>query len=139
MTALQRVSSIHMSTHRAPQCLCVHFRITIETAIEISRRSPPGHDRRHFILEKDTRCVSPVKTSAWLLGGDGEGNRVAMAFATGVRNFGVSLVIATASFPGTEAVEVALAYGLFQTIVLALLAAAWGQWAIRFKKATEAR
>jgi BASS family bile acid:Na+ symporter len=75
----------------------------------------------------------------WLLGGNGEGNRVAMAFATGVRNFGVSLVIATASFPGTQAVEVALAYGLFQTIVLALLAAAWGRWATRFKKATIAR
>jgi BASS family bile acid:Na+ symporter len=67
----------------------------------------------------------------WLLGGKGEGDRVAMAFSTGVRNFGVSLVIATTSFPGTQAVTVALVYGLFQTIVLALAAAGWGHWAMR--------
>jgi BASS family bile acid:Na+ symporter len=62
----------------------------------------------------------------WLLGSRDEGGRVAMGFSTGVRNVGVSLVIATASFPGTPAVTAALAYALFQTIVLALLAAAWG-------------
>jgi BASS family bile acid:Na+ symporter len=72
----------------------------------------------------------------WLLGGNGEGDRVAMAFSTAVRNFGVSLVIATASFPRTEAVEAALAYGLFQTIVLAILAAAWGRWARSAQDAT---
>jgi BASS family bile acid:Na+ symporter len=70
----------------------------------------------------------------WLVGGNGEDHRVAMAFSTAVRNFGVSLVIATASFPGTGAVEAALAYGLFQTVVLAILAAAWGRRTIRSGK-----
>jgi bile acid:Na+ symporter, BASS family len=63
----------------------------------------------------------------WRLGGHSEGDRIAMAFSTGARNFGVSLVIATASFPGTQAVNVALTYGLFQTFLLAALAAAWGR------------
>ena len=63
----------------------------------------------------------------WALGGEGEGHRVAMAFSTGVRNVGVGLVIATASFPGTPAVTAALAYALFQTIMLALLAFVWGR------------
>jgi BASS family bile acid:Na+ symporter len=67
----------------------------------------------------------------WLLGGRGEGHRVAMAFSTGVRNVGVGLVIATASFPGTPAVTATLAYALFQTIVLALLAFFWGRWKTR--------
>lgn len=65
----------------------------------------------------------------WLLGGPGSDNRKAMALTTGVRNVGVSLVIVTASFPATPAVTAALAYALFQTIVLALLALAWGRWA----------
>lgn len=73
----------------------------------------------------------------WLLGRHEEGGRAAMAFSTGVRNVGVSLVIATASFPGTPAVTAALAYALFQTIALALLAAAWGKGAGR--PATAAR
>lgn len=63
----------------------------------------------------------------WLLGGPGSDNRKAMALTTGVRNVGVSLVIVTASFPGTPAVTAALAYALFQTIILALLALAWGR------------
>jgi predicted Na+-dependent transporter len=75
----------------------------------------------------------------WLFGGGGEGYRTAMAFSTATRNFGVSLVIATASFPGTQAVEVALAYGLFQTIVLAIVAAAWGRRAFRSRKEAAAK
>ncbi|MFO1146743.1 MAG: bile acid:sodium symporter [Alsobacter sp.] len=71
----------------------------------------------------------------WLLGPHEDGGRVALAFSTGVRNVGVSLVIATASFPGTPAVTAALAYALFQTIVLALLAAAWGKGAGRLAPA----
>src|SRR5262249_62076341 len=38
----------------------------------------------------------------WLLGGPGSENRTAMTMATSVRNVGVSLVIATASFGGTK-------------------------------------
>jgi hypothetical protein len=48
-------------------------------------------------------------------------------FSTSVRNVAVSLVIATASFSGSPAVTAALAYGLFQTIVLAVLALVWGR------------
>jgi bile acid:Na+ symporter, BASS family len=63
----------------------------------------------------------------WLLGGPGGDNRKAMALSTAVRNVSVSLVIATASFPGTQAVTAALAYALIQTVALALLALAWGR------------
>jgi BASS family bile acid:Na+ symporter len=64
-----------------------------------------------------------------LLGGPAADGRRAMAFTTGVRNVAVSLVIATASFPGTEAVTAALAYALVQTIALALVALIWGRLA----------
>ena len=64
----------------------------------------------------------------WLLGGRGADKRKAMAFSTGVRNVSVSLVIVTASLPGTPAVTAVVAYALLQTVALALLAAAWGRW-----------
>jgi len=63
----------------------------------------------------------------WSLGRPGSENRKAMAITTAVRNVGVSLVIATASFPGTAAVTAALAFGLFQTVVLAIVALGWGK------------
>lgn len=63
----------------------------------------------------------------WALGGGKGSNRTALAFLTGVRNAGVSLVVATTSFPGTDAVTATLAYALFQTIILALLAMSWGR------------
>ena len=50
----------------------------------------------------------------------------AMVIATAVRNAGVSLVIATASFPGTAAVTSATAYALFQTVLMAGVALTWG-------------
>ena len=50
-----------------------------------------------------------------------------MTTTTAVRNVGVSLVIATGSFPGSPAVTAALAYAVFQTIVLALLVLVWGK------------
>jgi BASS family bile acid:Na+ symporter len=65
--------------------------------------------------------------AGWLLGGGG--NRSAMVMATSVRNVGVSLVIVTATFPGTRAVVAATAFGLFQTIVMALIALGWGRLA----------
>lgn len=67
--------------------------------------------------------------AGWLLGGPGSGNRTAMTMATAVRNVGVSLVIATASFPGSRAVTAATAFALFQTIVMALAALGWGRLA----------
>jgi hypothetical protein len=67
--------------------------------------------------------------AGWLLGGPGSGNRTAMAMATGVRNVGVSLVIATSSFPGTPAVTATTAFALFQTVLLGLVALGWGRLA----------
>jgi BASS family bile acid:Na+ symporter len=67
--------------------------------------------------------------AGWLLGGPGSANRKAMAMASAVRNVGVSLVIATASFPGTKAVTAATAFALFQTIVMALVALGCGRLA----------
>jgi BASS family bile acid:Na+ symporter len=54
-------------------------------------------------------------------------NRSAMVMATSVRNVGVSLVIVTAAFGGTRAVAAATAFALFQTVVMALIAMAWGR------------
>ena len=65
--------------------------------------------------------------AGWLLGGPGSKNRTAMTMATAVRNVGVSLVIATGSFPGTKAVTAATAFAIFQTIVMALVALGWGR------------
>ncbi len=51
-----------------------------------------------------------------------------MILTTSVRNVGVSLVIATASFPGTAAITSVTAYALFQTVVIALVALTWGRY-----------
>ncbi len=61
------------------------------------------------------------------LGGANVATRRAMTATTAARNVGVSLVIATGSFPGTPAVTSALAYAVFQTILLALVVLAWGK------------
>jgi bile acid:Na+ symporter, BASS family len=50
-----------------------------------------------------------------------------MVLTTSVRNVGVSLVIATGSFPGTAAITSATAYAIFQTVFIALVAMAWGR------------
>jgi len=65
--------------------------------------------------------------AGWLLGGRDEADRRAMAMATSVRNVAVTLVIAAGSFPGTPAVTAATAFGLFQTVLVALIAFAWGR------------
>ena len=72
--------------------------------------------------------VLAALAAGWLLGMPGSGNRKAMAITTSVRNVGVALVIATSSFPATPAVTATLAFGLFQTIVVALIALGWGRW-----------
>src|SRR5262249_1844399 len=74
-----------------------------------------------------TALVLAGLAAGWLLGGPGSGQRTAMAMATAVRNVAVTLVIAVASFPGTPAVTAATAFGLFQTVLVALLAVAWGR------------
>lgn len=73
--------------------------------------------------------VLTALAAGWLLGAPGEGNRKAMAVSTAVRNVGVGLVIAGGSFPGTPAVTATLAFGLFQTVVLAIIALGWGRLA----------
>jgi BASS family bile acid:Na+ symporter len=75
-----------------------------------------------------TALVAAGVLSGWLLGGPGKDNRTAMVMATGVRNVGVSLVIATGSFPaGSEAVTATTVFALFQTVLMALVAATWGR------------
>ncbi len=64
--------------------------------------------------------------SGWLLGGPGGDNRKAMALTTSLRNVGVGLVIATENFPGSAAVTVVLAYGIFEILGSLLLAVVWG-------------
>jgi bile acid:Na+ symporter, BASS family len=76
-----------------------------------------------------TALVFASVAGGWLLGGPGRANRAAVAMATGVRNVGVCLVIATVSFPGTKAVTATTAFALFQTILVALVALAWGRFA----------
>jgi hypothetical protein len=65
--------------------------------------------------------------AGWLLGGSAPGNRTAMAMVTSVRNVGVTTVVATGSFAGTAAVTAATAFAVFQTVVMALIALAWGR------------
>lgn len=74
-----------------------------------------------------TALVLAGLIAGWVLGGPGRADRTAMAMATSVRNVGVTLVIAAASFPGTAAVTAATAFGLFQTLLAVLIALAWGR------------
>jgi bile acid:Na+ symporter, BASS family len=62
-----------------------------------------------------------------LAGGRTSETRKAMVITTSVRNVGVSLVIVTGGFPGTAAITSATIYALFQTIVMVLVALAWGR------------
>lgn len=71
--------------------------------------------------------VAGTVVAGAIFGGSSRAERVSMIFATSVRNVGVSLVIATGSFPGTPAITSATAYALFQTVVMALVALAWGK------------
>jgi BASS family bile acid:Na+ symporter len=72
-----------------------------------------------------TALVLAGVAAGWLLGGPGADTRTAMVMATAVRNVGVSLVIATGSFPGTPAVTATTAFALFQTLLMALIALGW--------------
>ncbi|HEY7086556.1 MAG TPA: bile acid:sodium symporter [Tepidisphaeraceae bacterium] len=63
----------------------------------------------------------------WMLGGPGRPDRIAVAISTAVRNVGVAMVIATGSFAGTAAVTAATAFGVFQTLVMALIALTFGR------------
>lgn len=63
----------------------------------------------------------------WALGWPGKGERTALAMVTSVRNVGVALVIVTSSFGGTGAVTVTTAFALLQTLLMAIVAMAWGR------------
>jgi bile acid:Na+ symporter, BASS family len=67
----------------------------------------------------------------WLLGGSEKGYRKAMALTTSLRNVGVGLVIASASFAakadGGAALTAVLAYGLFEIFGSLLLALLWAR------------
>ena len=63
--------------------------------------------------------------AGWIFGSARDSGRKTLAITTAVRNVGVALVIASGSFPGTAAVTATTAYGLFQTIAIALLAVGW--------------
>jgi BASS family bile acid:Na+ symporter len=76
-----------------------------------------------------TALVAASVATGWLLGG--RDYRSAMVMATSVRNVGVCLVIVTAAFAGTRAVAAVTVFALFQTIVMALVAVAWGRLARR--------
>ena len=99
--------------------LAVILTVQFDTLIAIPPRAFAGM----------TAFVAVGLAAGWLLGGPGTGERTAMAMATAVRNVAVTLVIAVASFPGTPAVTAATAFGLFQTILVALAAIAWGRLA----------
>jgi BASS family bile acid:Na+ symporter len=73
--------------------------------------------------------VAAGVAAGWLLGGPGAGNRTAMTIATSVRNVTVSLVIASASFGGTQAVTAVTAFAVLQTVVMALVTLGWGRLA----------
>jgi BASS family bile acid:Na+ symporter len=65
--------------------------------------------------------------AGWVLAGGGAAERKTLAITTSVRNVGVGLVIAGASFPGTAAVTFTTAYALFQSILVALAVIAVGR------------
>ncbi|MCI0640782.1 MAG: bile acid:sodium symporter [Gemmataceae bacterium] len=71
--------------------------------------------------------LSATLAIGWLLGEPGGAQRKTLAITTAVRNAGVCLVIASSSFAGTPAVTAVTAYALLQTIVMALVALAWGR------------
>jgi BASS family bile acid:Na+ symporter len=62
-----------------------------------------------------------------LMGQHADGSIKGMVITTSVRNVGVGLVIATASFPGTAAISSITAYALLQTLLMAGVALIWGR------------
>jgi bile acid:Na+ symporter, BASS family len=67
----------------------------------------------------------------WVLGGPGAASRRTLAVTTCVRNGGLALVLASASFPGTAALTAVIAFGVVQTGGMALAALAWGRLVAR--------
>lgn len=72
--------------------------------------------------------LAATALAGWTLGGPGSANRKSMTLSTSIRNVGLSMVIVTGSFPGTPAVTATTVYALLQTVLMALVALAWGRW-----------
>jgi len=68
-----------------------------------------------------------LAAAGWLIGGPAPASRKTLTITTAMRNVGVGLVIVTASLGGTPAVTAATAFGLFQTLLMALIALRWGK------------
>jgi BASS family bile acid:Na+ symporter len=71
--------------------------------------------------------ILPAVATGWFLRSRDIGQRKAMTMATSVRNVGLSLLIASSSFAGTQVVTTATAFAIFQIIAIALVAFAWGR------------
>jgi BASS family bile acid:Na+ symporter len=71
--------------------------------------------------------VMAAALAGWLLGDSESGGRKTLSISTAVRNVGVALVIATSSFPGTPAIAATTVFAIFQTLLMALVALAWGR------------
>jgi BASS family bile acid:Na+ symporter len=69
--------------------------------------------------------------SGWVLGGPESVSRRTLAVTTCVRNGGLALVLASASFPGTAALTAVIAFGVVQTGGMALAALLWGRLVAR--------
>jgi BASS family bile acid:Na+ symporter len=113
---------------RSATLLCTFLNVlTLAVILTVQASMLIGIPMRAYLGMLVLVCVSVA--IGWALGGPGGDNRTAMAMATGVRNVGVTLVIATGSFAGTAAVTAATAFALFQTVLMAFVALAWGRLA----------
>ena len=84
--------------------------------------------------------VIATVAAGWVSGRNMNENQKSMVLTTGVRNVGVGLVIVSSSFPGTAAISAAIAFALFQTIALSLIASAWGApYAESYRSTVEGR
>lgn len=66
-------------------------------------------------------------TAGWLLGGPTRELRKTLAIVTSVRNAGVGMVIASSSFPGTQALTAVLAYAIVDILGALAVAHWWGR------------
>lgn len=65
--------------------------------------------------------------AGWLLGGPERELRKTLAIVTSVRNAGVGMVIASSSFPGTQALTAVLAYAIVDLLGALAVALWWGR------------
>ncbi|MBP7936999.1 MAG: hypothetical protein KA354_20340 [Phycisphaerae bacterium] len=116
-----------MKLHKPANRLCTVLNLATLVLVVIAQYRTLT-DIRPFAFVGMTALLVSTMIAGWLLGGACRDARTAMVLATSVRNVGVGLVVATSSFAGTPAVTAALAYGLFQTVIMALVAVIWGRW-----------